>query len=136
MLKADDWCFACGQSNPHGLRLKDFEFDGTYYSVKWHPSQYYQGWAGIVHGGIIATLLDEVMTRLLWEQGNQVATAELCIRYHEAVSLDDELTARARLVSRKRRFFETEAEVLLADGRVVASAHAKFLIPRDDYEGT
>ena len=80
MLKDDDWCFACGQSNPRGLQLKDFKFDGTHYSVTWQPSRYYQGWAEILHGGIVATLLDEVMTRLLSEQGINAATAIISTR--------------------------------------------------------
>ena len=133
MLKDDEWCFACGPQNPHGLRLRDFQFDGTYYSVEWRPSRSYQGWAGIVHGGIVATLLDEVMTRLLWEQGHTVATAEMCIKYHRAAPLDTELIARAWLTKSKRRFLQTAAELLLPDGSVVASAEAKFLIPRDEY---
>jgi len=133
MLKDDEWCFACGPQNPHGLRLNNFQFDGTYYSVKWRPSRPYQGWVGIVHGGIVATLLDEVMTRLLWEQGYNVATAEICIKYHHASPVDEELTARAWLTNNKRRLFQTAAELLLPDGSVVASAQAKFLIPKDEY---
>ncbi len=133
MLKDDNWCFACGQSNPRGLQLKDFQFDGTHYSVTWQPSRYYQGWVEIVHGGIIATLLDEVMTRLLSEQGINAATAQLCVRYHQAAPLDRRLTARAWLTVSKGRLFETEAQLLLPDGTCVASAQAKSLIPRDEY---
>jgi len=134
MLKDDDWCFACGQSNPRGLQLKDFKFDGTHYSVTWQPSRYYQGWAEILHGGIVATLLDEVMTRLLSEQGINAATARLCVRYHQAAPLRQQLVAQAWVTAAKGRFFETAAELLVPDGTLVASAEAKFLIPRDDYQ--
>lgn len=135
MLKDEDWCFACGQSNPYGLRLKDFKFDGKFYSVQWTPSRHHQGWADIVHGGLVATLLDEVMTRILWDQGYHVATAELSVRYHRTAPMGEQLLARSWVVAGRRRYFEAAAEVLLADGSVVASAEAKFLIPRDDYKG-
>jgi uncharacterized protein (TIGR00369 family) len=135
MLKDDDWCFACGRSNPHGLQLTDFAFDGEYYSVQFTAARHHQGWMDMTHGGIVATLLDEVMTRLLWEQGHNVATAELSVRYHQAAPVGEQMQARSWLVASKRRYFQTAAELLLPDGSVIASAQAKFLIPRDEYEG-
>src|SRR4030043_801333 len=52
-------CFGCGQNNPLGLKLV-FEECDEYLHAKWHPSEFYQGYINILHGGIAATLLDEV----------------------------------------------------------------------------
>lgn len=132
MLKDDKWCFACGSQNPHGLQMADFDFDGETYTARWRPSKFHQGWADILHGGIVAAVLDEVMTRLVWVQGYPVATVEMTVRYHQQTPLDQELTARARQVSAKRRLFEVESELLLPDGTVTATATAKLLMPRDE----
>ncbi len=134
MLSDDHYCFACGQDNPRGLQLHDFQFDGTCYWVQWEPLRYYQGWQNVVHGGIVATLLDEVMTRLLTTIGHSVVTAELTVRYHQTAPMDQTLTAKSWLVSGKRRFYETRAELITAEGEIVASAKAKFIVPRDDYK--
>jgi|LSQX01.2.fsa_nt_gb uncharacterized protein (TIGR00369 family) len=135
MLKDDDWCFACGQRNPHGLQLKNFTRDGGSCTVEFTAQRHHQGWMEMVHGGIVATLLDEIMTRNLWEQGHNVATAELTVRYHQAAPVGKPLLARSWVVASRRRYFATAAELLLSDGSLVASAQAKFLIPRDEYEG-
>ena len=74
-LKDDQWCFACGAENPHGLRLSGFRREGDDYVVEFTPQRHHQGWQGITHGGIAATILDEVMTRILYEQGLEVVTA-------------------------------------------------------------
>ena len=56
MLKDDKWCFACGSQNPHGLQMSDFDFDGETYTARWRPSKFHQGWADILHGGIVAAV--------------------------------------------------------------------------------
>lgn len=134
MLNDDQYCFACGPANPRGLQLHDFHFDGTYYSVKWEPLKYYQGWENIVHGGIVATILDEIMTRLLTAFGHNVVTAEITVRYHHPAPIDQTLTAKSWLVSSKRRLYETKADLVSADGEMVASATAKFIVPKEDYK--
>ncbi|MFO7948251.1 MAG: PaaI family thioesterase [Armatimonadota bacterium] len=135
MLKDSDWCFACGQSNPHGLRLNDFNYDGDRYWVSFTPQRHHQGWSGVVHGGIVATLLDEVMTRMLWHEGTNAATAELNIRYHHPTPVGEELTATAHKVQRRHGVMSMEAEVETDDGTVLASARAKFMTPRDGDDG-
>jgi len=131
MLHEDNWCFACGADNPHGLKLTDFEFDGMYYSVNWQPSRCHQGWANIAHGGLVATVLDEVMTKLLWYQGINAATAELNVRYHAATPVDEQLTARSWVVANKRQLYKMAAELMLSDGTILASAEGKFMTPEE-----
>ena len=83
-----------------------------------------------MHGGLVATLLDEVMTWRLASRGINALTAEMTVRLKQPTPLDQELTVRGRVVAERRGLYETEAEIALPDGAVTASARAKFLVPR------
>ncbi|NLO74078.1 MAG: PaaI family thioesterase [candidate division WS1 bacterium] len=126
-LKDDKWCFACGPENPHGLRLSGFHRQGEYYTVEFSPERHHQGWQGITHGGIIATLLDEVMTRILHEEGVNVVTAEITVRYHQPVVTGSPVRARAWVVENRGRLIHTKAELTSVQGESLASAQAKFI---------
>ena len=75
-------CFVCGENNPSGLRLR-FEIDKERQTLKtmFSASPTFQGWDGLVHGGIISTLLDEVMAKLVYELGYPAVTASLEIKF-------------------------------------------------------
>jgi acyl-coenzyme A thioesterase PaaI-like protein len=87
-LGVDDMCFACGEKNPIGLKL-EFRFEGDEYVTTFQVRPEYQGWAGIAHGGLVATVLDEVMARLLWEKQINAITGKLEVRYHKPVPIGD-----------------------------------------------
>lgn len=125
-LEADTYCFACGKDNPFGLHMI-FHEEGEDYVSRWTPQPHHQGWSKILHGGLVSTLLDETMTWRLVSRGKSVVTAEMTVRLKKPTPLDQELTVRARITSERRRFYETEAELLLPDGTVTATATAKFI---------
>lgn len=125
-LEADTFCFACGKDNPFGLQMT-FTEEGDDYVSRWRPQPHHQGWSQILHGGLVSTLLDEVMTWRLVSLGHNVVTAEMSVRLKAPTPLDQELTIRARVVSQRRRFHEVEAEITLPDGTVTAVATAKFV---------
>ena len=125
-LAVDDYCFACGQANPKGLQLQ-FRFEGDEYVCDFALDREYQGWTNIAHGGIVSTVLDEVMTRLLWERGISAVTAELTVRLRKPVPVLQPCQARSRLVSSRKRVHTVEGEIRLADGQLAATGHAKFL---------
>jgi uncharacterized protein (TIGR00369 family) len=126
-LTDDRWCFACGPDNPHGLHLA-FRFEGDDYVCDFVPQRCHQGWAGVVHGGIIATLLDEAMTRMLWDTGTNAVTADLHLRLSRPAQVGIPLQVRARVRNRRKSLVEAEAEALLSDGTVVATAQSKLLM--------
>ena len=125
-LEADNFCFACGKDNPNGLHMQ-FTDEGGDYVCRWHPSACHQGWSKILHGGLVSTLLDEVMTWRLVSRGLNVVTAEITIRLKSPTPLDQELTIRARTVGERRRLHEVEGEITLPDGTVTATATGKFM---------
>jgi len=125
-LEYDHRCFACGAHNERGLRLS-FRFEGDEYLCEFEPEPWVQGWVGMTHGGIICTLLDEVMNRLVFERGGWAVTAELNVRFRRPVPTGTRVVVRSRLRGRRKRLYEAEAEVVLPDGEIAASATGKFL---------
>lgn len=120
-LAVNGMCFACGKENPVGLRL-DFHLEGEEYVTRFEVKPEYQGWSQMVHGGLLATVLDEVMTRLLWEKGISSVTARLEVRYRKPVPVGSVLEVRSRLVRHRPPLLELEAAATLPDGTVVAEA--------------
>ena len=121
-------CFVCGESNPAGLKLR-FETDGHIVQTRFTPQNEHVGFRQTVHGGLIATLLDEIMVWACAVQTNRFAfCAELTVRYlhpvrpHELVLAAGELSA-----NRRNKIFEAKAELRNEAGLVLASATGKYL---------
>ncbi|MGI5819683.1 MAG: PaaI family thioesterase [Armatimonadota bacterium] len=132
MIWTDDgWCMACGEHNPRGLHM-EFRQEGEYYVCDFNPERYHQGWEGIVHGGILATLLDEAMNDMLSRNGEPVATAELCVRYKEPARVGVPLQIRAWMTRERPPLWEAAGDITDAGGRVVATGTAKLMRIRAD----
>jgi len=125
-LDGDEMCFACGPRNPIGLKLK-FDLKEGVCRTSFRSGSEHQGWNGYMHGGLISTILDEVMAQWLWKQGIKAMTAEMITRFIKPVPVGEELSAQASLVYKKKRLIELAAEVRLSGGEVAARAQAKFL---------
>ncbi len=126
----DRYCFICGSENPYGLRLS-FRLDDTGgCSTTWVADPRFQGYSGIVHGGIISSLLDEVMAHCLIQSGVRVVTAELTVRFLRPAPLGEPLTFAARQGSHRKRIHQVTAAVTRLDGTVIATAEGKYAEPR------
>lgn len=123
---ADHNCFACGGSNPIGMRLRIEVGDGVA-RTSWVAGDDYVGWSDKLHGGIIATLLDEVMAWSASSFDAWAVTAEMSVRYRSSVAPGEALVATGRVVERRRRIFTVHGEVATADGRLVATANGRYL---------
>jgi uncharacterized protein (TIGR00369 family) len=85
------------------------------------------GWSDKVHGGIIATLLDEVMAWAPSSFDSWAVTAEMSIRYRSPAAPGEELSAVGRVVDRRRRIYEVRGEVRASDGRLIAEGTGRYL---------
>jgi uncharacterized protein (TIGR00369 family) len=123
-----DRCFGCGTSNPSGLRLDGFERTDNQVKVKFRPQPDHTGFTGILHGGIIATALDEVMawTAMLVE-GVLVVTGTIELRYRRPARAEATFEAVGTLEERRGRRLKL-AGALLDGDTVVAEADAVFLV--------
>jgi len=122
----DNRCFACGKENNCGLKLK-IEDKKDYAVAKFRPKDWVCGYKGIVHGGIISTLLDEIAVWAAFHQGFRSATAQLNIRIRKAMKLNEEYLIRGWVVRSRHSLIQAESEILDKDKAVIASAQVKLL---------
>lgn len=127
-------CFVCGESNIHGLRLR-FEAEGQSVHTRFTPSAEHIGFKGVTHGGILATVLDEIMVWAVAVGTRRFAyCAEMTVRFQQPAKPDAELLVTAELVANRRnKIFEAKAELRDAAGQLVATATGKYLpVPADE----
>jgi uncharacterized protein (TIGR00369 family) len=137
MVKESDMCFACGQKNPIGLKL-DFNWDGQEVSAEFTPGEFHQGWAGLVHGGIMSCLLDEAMSYAALYSGANSLTARMQVRFKRPLPINEKLTVIGSVTRKTRRIVETKAELKMADGTSVAESTATMFIasPNKESQGS
>lgn len=121
-------CFVCGESNPAGLRLR-FHTDGHVVRAEFTPRPEHIGFRDVVHGGIVATILDEIM---VWACAVQVRQfgycAEMSVRYQQPLRPEQAVVATGEMVANRRnRIFEAKAEIRSSDNSLMASATGKYL---------
>lgn len=126
----NQFCFVCGQDNPVGFKTH-VDVDREQQSAKFAitvPADF-QGWQGMVHGGILSALLDEVSAYAAMTVSGIVVTAELKTRFRKPVPVDQEIIVSAQVVSQTRRVVMVEAELAM-QGEILASAEAKMVVVR------
>jgi len=118
-------CFVCGAHNPHGLRLR-FRRDGDEVRADFTPQPQHAGFRGIVHGGILSTVLDETM---FWASASVkkqfCLAAELNVRFIHKVTVGQKLICVAKLTADRGRLWESAAELRDEQGTVYARATCK-----------
>lgn len=119
-------CFVCGVENPVGLHLKFYETGPGEAEAHFEPPDHFQGYPGILHGGITASALDEVVGRaaMAGDHLRFMFTAKLDIRYRQPIPLGQMLTLKGKLLRRRGKLAFAEGQVLLDDGSVGAEAEA------------
>jgi acyl-coenzyme A thioesterase PaaI-like protein len=122
-----DRCFGCGSANPIGLHLDGFERTGNQVTVAFRPQPDHVGFSDVLHGGIIAAVLDEVMawTAMLVE-GVLVVTGTLELRYRQPAAANTTFDLVGTLEQRRGRRLMIQGK--LCDGdTVVAEGSGVFL---------
>ena len=133
--RADHHCFGCGDENPHGLRLKFFPRTGGERGVyaDWTPTATEEGYVGLVHGGLISTVCDEVMAWSCYAEEIWGMTARLSVRFRQPVLVGRSYRATGWVVSARGRLVDVAAAMHDRDsGELVAEATAQFLRVSED----
>jgi acyl-coenzyme A thioesterase PaaI-like protein len=130
---ADNYCFVCGKDNPQGLKIK----------VKYLPAEMaaetqvslpreYQGWADVIHGGILSTLLDEMMAHAVWHFAGPGLTLGMEVRFHHPLKPDEAIKVRGVLTALNGSRRTAEAQITReSDNKKIASAKSRFLLLED-----
>jgi uncharacterized protein (TIGR00369 family) len=124
-----NYCFACGKDNPEGMHLKfALDRDRKQFVSHFRLSKRFTGPPGYCHGGIIATILDDAMSKLNKLRDVIAATSQLTIEYLRPVPLHAPLTVESRELSKRRRRLTHTAEIFDQKGSVLARGTGVFVI--------
>ena len=123
-------CLVCGLKNRLGLQAAFYELENNMLVAIFRPKKEHQSYPGIMHGGLISTILDETIGRAIMTKHNGEiwgVTAELNVKFLKPVPLNTELKVTGRVTLERKQYFEAEGQLLLQDGSVAAAASGKFM---------
>ncbi len=111
-LRDNQGCYVCGKENPNGLAV-DFEINKEARSIqgRFRPSGFHQGYEGIVHGGILSSLLDEAMAKLAFSLGIPAVTAEITVKFRSPAAPGDQLNISGKLLHETHGLIQAEAKI-------------------------
>ena len=119
-------CVVCGQCGPGRLGLQFDVLDDGSVTADFDCSAAFEGYDGMLHGGVISAIADGAMTNCLFAHGIHAVTGELTVRFRHPVELGEPLAVTARIVRDASPLFMVEAE-LAQSGLLKAKAKAKFV---------
>jgi uncharacterized protein (TIGR00369 family) len=126
-FRDDRVCFVCGEKNPAGLKLRiqtDAERGESAAEVTF--PEYFQGWSKVVHGGLLATVLDEALIYAAGAKGLKCVTGEMTVRFIRPASTGVPYRLKGRFLEDKGKIVLAESELLDAHGETVARAKGKL----------
>ena len=109
-------CFACGQHSGSGLKLEFTLHADNTLSGEFTISEEYQGYDGILHGGVIAAILDSSMIHLFYmKEGMELRTAKLNIRFIKPIPVEETITVKATADSDMHHLYKARSQILICD---------------------
>ena len=121
-------CFVCGPSNPIGLRIK-FRIDGDVCLAEFKPGENHVGYRNITHGGIIFSLLDDVMANWLFLKNHIAQTAKCELRYRKPLPINETVMLEGSCIKKKGQIAVMQGLVIHKKLKhVVAESNAKFMV--------
>ena len=127
--KPPNVCFGCGEANAAGMHLKfTREEESRRVLGRLQLEERYQGAPGIAHGGIVALVLDEALSKVSRFYDARAVTAELNVEYLKPVRVGEEIHVEAHRERAEGRNFYHVGEIRDAAGRVLARARGRFVV--------
>ncbi|BCV22290.1 PaaI family thioesterase [Moorella sp. Hama-1] len=124
----ESYCFGCSKQNPIGLHLECFPQDDSTWATYFTPAQYHESYNGIMHGGLITTVLDELIGNHLGRgRGLWAVTARLEVRFRKPIPTGERIKFVSRIIKEHRRIFQVEAWAELPDGQIAVEARAEMM---------
>ena len=127
----DHQCFVCGQENALGLRLR-FRKDAPALEAEadLRFPAHLQGWQDTVHGGLLATVLDEAMVQAAMAGGITCVTAEITVKYRKPALTGIPYVLSGKALVTRGRIITAESRICDASGQVFAQASGKLFLIR------
>ena len=119
-----NYCFVCGRKNPRGLYMTFYDNGTNEVVSEYSVSEIYQGYPGVVHGGVVAAMLDEVVLRvaMIDDHHHFMMTVRMEIKYRQSVPTETPLRIIGRIVRLRGRLGKAVGEIRLPDGTVAAES--------------
>lgn len=124
-------CFVCGDENPIGLAVRFYERESGA-AAEFVSQKTLEGYRGLLHGGILAALLDEVMIKAVLVKNVYCVTAGLSIRYKKLVESSDRLSLFGKIEKEGGRIYITRGWAKNDAGEKVAEAEGKYFVPKGE----
>jgi len=126
-------CFACGTANPVGLKMQFYRLGNAVYSDI-QLAQHFEGWENMAHGGIISTILDEIMSwAIICFRKTLFVTRKMELKYVRPVPLNTSLRARGRVMDEdKGSLIQTRGELFDDVGRILARSVGEFALVTEE----
>ncbi len=119
-------CFVCGKESKIGLKV-NFEITETGARASYTSGEEFEGFKGVVHGGILCALLDEIMWKSINGQtGSITMTAKMEVRFKKPALMGIPMVIEGTVLNRKRNFFEAKGVISDSEGDVIAEATGLF----------
>ena len=125
-------CFVCGRDNPIGLQMKFFTDAGNCVHADYQPQDQHQGYPGVMHGGLVTAMLDELIGRTAIANALWCMTAKLEVRFKKPVPIGAPLKLKGAITKNTGKLIEGRGEIRLEDGSLAALAVGTFLKIPDD----
>ncbi|NVM23800.1 MAG: PaaI family thioesterase [Desulfobacterales bacterium] len=127
-LSDDRYCFACGPMNPIGLHMEVSYLDGKAVS-RLALRREFQGWSDIVHGGLVATILDEIMAHAVMHYLGNGVTISLQITYRAPLHVGEEVQVVGYVAEQKSRGAVAKGEIRGAgSNNIIATGESRFVL--------
>lgn len=121
-----DNCFVCGVNNPIGLKMV-FSYPNNTAQSRFCLPAHFEGYDKIIHGGIVAAILDEAMAKAILAQNIKAVTVTITIEYKKPLQPDTEYSVTGSILNIRKKLIETESYIS-EDDVLYAKATAKFFI--------
>lgn len=124
-----DYCFVCGRKNPRGLYMDFYDDGDNEVRSEYVVPDVYQGYPGIVHGGVVAAMLDEVVGRvaMIEDHHHFMMSVKLQVKYRQPVPTETPLLVVGRVVKLRGRLGRAVGEIHLPDGSVAAESEISLV---------
>ena len=126
-------CFMCGRDNDMGLHMNWYnDYEAQVIRAEVTVAEHFNGYPGVVHGGIVAAILDETAGRALMLNrvfDETFITTKMEVKYHQPTPTNQPVTVTGWVIKRYSRFARVAADIRLADGTLCAQCEASVARP-------